>query len=308
MNPLVSIILPTYNNMDTIFNTIKSVMDQSYKRWELIIVDDGSDRSNEILLSQISSLNNKIKIYKNEHKGAAVARNEGIKRAKGKYIAFIDADDKFSKNFIAEGVKKLETYHADVAIYDYYRVSDHNKYLVKVGITPFNSYTACWNKMYKKKLWKDLYFPQGMTIEDLEVVPVAVGRATKRVKVSHAFYYYTNRYESITNSLSLKNELEVISAIALLNKNLRQFQVSVNKKEYASFINDFIYWHTINIAKSKDTFIKKRKVFNEIKKQIVKINGKIYFGGSNRFIFRKKIVLFNLKLGLYKIAIFFAEL
>ena len=65
MNPLVSIILPTYNNMDTIFNTIKSVMDQSYKRWELIIVDDVSDRSNEILLSQISSLNNKIKIYKN---------------------------------------------------------------------------------------------------------------------------------------------------------------------------------------------------------------------------------------------------
>ena len=90
---LVSVIIPVYNRMNTIIRAVNSVLNQTYENIEIIIVDDGStDKTLEIL----ESLNNKkINIFKQTHKGANAARNYGIKKANGKYIAFQDSDDEW---------------------------------------------------------------------------------------------------------------------------------------------------------------------------------------------------------------------
>ena len=96
--PKVSIILPNYNSSKTIVATINSILEQNYENWELIIVDDFSDKVTKNILSEYKKTK-KIKIfYLNKNKGAAYCRNLAIKKSKSYYIAFIDSDDLWKKN------------------------------------------------------------------------------------------------------------------------------------------------------------------------------------------------------------------
>ncbi len=108
--PLVSIIMPTYNNEKFIRESIESVIFQSYENWELIIVDDCSTDETENILKEYSYQHENITYIKlGINSGTAVARNLGIERAKGKYIAFLDSDDLWCKNKLALQIAFMET-------------------------------------------------------------------------------------------------------------------------------------------------------------------------------------------------------
>ena len=92
MNDLVSIIMPSYNTANFISDTIRSVIEQTYEIWELIIVDDCSTDNSELVITSFSD--SRIRYLKNEkNSGAAVSRNRALRVAKGKWIAFLDSDD-----------------------------------------------------------------------------------------------------------------------------------------------------------------------------------------------------------------------
>src|SRR5690554_971609 len=94
MNPLVSVIMPTYNSSSFVDESIKSVITQTYKNWELIITDDCSNDNTFSVVKKFESLDKRIKVYKLDvNSGAAVARNNSIKYANGHFIAFLDSDD-----------------------------------------------------------------------------------------------------------------------------------------------------------------------------------------------------------------------
>src|SRR5471030_150111 len=100
---LVSIIMPTHNSERYIEESINSVLNQTYKNWELIIVDDNSNDNTKNIVDNINKNCRKIKYTKfNENRGAAQARNEAINKAKGRFLAFLDSDDLWDE-------KKLET-------------------------------------------------------------------------------------------------------------------------------------------------------------------------------------------------------
>ena len=95
--PLISVIIPTYNRENIITRAIDSVIHQTYKNWELIIVDDGSkDKTEEVIKPYLK--NHKVSYHYQKNKGVCEARNYGIKKAKGEYIAFLDSDDEFEEN------------------------------------------------------------------------------------------------------------------------------------------------------------------------------------------------------------------
>lgn len=110
----VSIIIPTYNRADVIANSIQSILDQTYKQYELLIVDDGST---DDTASVIESLyNERIRYIKlPENKGVAAARNEGIRQAKYDYIAFQDSDDYWHKDKLEKQMDFL-TKHPEIAL------------------------------------------------------------------------------------------------------------------------------------------------------------------------------------------------
>ncbi len=104
--PLVSVVIPAYNYPDLLFNTIKSVISQSYKNFELLIVDDGSEVN---ITSAIESFqDSRIKYYRIKHQNANVARNYGIAKSKGKYIAMLDADDIWMETHIKDCLDSIK--------------------------------------------------------------------------------------------------------------------------------------------------------------------------------------------------------
>ena len=94
----VSIILPNYNSSKTIKETISSVLNQTYKNWELIIVDDNSDKKTKSILSKFKKFKKIKTFYLNRNKGVAYCRNLAIKKSKSYYLAYIDSDDLWKKN------------------------------------------------------------------------------------------------------------------------------------------------------------------------------------------------------------------
>lgn len=111
-NALVSIIIPTYNREKTIKRSVESVLQQTWDNIEVIVVDDGSTDKTKSIISQIQD--KRLKYYKIKNSGACAARNYGIKRANGQYIAFQDSDDYWYENKIEKQIWAINEYDVDI--------------------------------------------------------------------------------------------------------------------------------------------------------------------------------------------------
>lgn len=118
VSPLVSIIIPTYNAENYISETIRSIENQNYTNWELIIIDDGSKDSTKKLISKFALIDKRIKYFYQNNQGSPIAKNLGLSIAKGDYIQFLDADDIISYDKIFEQVLELENNPGHVAVCD----------------------------------------------------------------------------------------------------------------------------------------------------------------------------------------------
>jgi hypothetical protein len=119
--PLVSIVLPTWNSARGLRQVVASVQAQSYAGWELVVVDDGSDDDTRHVLEGLTTYDPRVSYVALEHGGAGRARNEGISRARGKYVAFLDSDRTWRPEFLRIMLQNLETHgwemaHAAVAV------------------------------------------------------------------------------------------------------------------------------------------------------------------------------------------------
>lgn len=116
-SPNVSIIIPTYNRADTVGRSVKSVLDQSYKDFEIIIVDDGSSDNTEEIIRQFQKHDDRIRFIRHSNnKGAGAARNTGIKASGGRYIAFQDSDDTWEPEKLEKQIQLFEQVPTEVGV------------------------------------------------------------------------------------------------------------------------------------------------------------------------------------------------
>lgn len=201
---LVSIIIPYYKKKNIIKTTIKSILSQNYKNYEVIIVYDDPDKSDLIYLNEIVKGNKKFKFIINKHNlGAGISRNKGIKNARGDYIAFLDADDTWKFNKLNSQIRFMENKGYDFTHTSYDILNSKNK---KVGsrkakdLTHQDLLKSCdiglSTVIVKKKYLKNNPFPSLKTKEDY----VLWLKLTKNKK----FYALKN---SLTSWRMLKNSL-----------------------------------------------------------------------------------------------------
>lgn len=139
MNDLVSIIMPLFNAENYVEEAIKSVINQTYRNWELIIVNDGSTDNSLQIVEKFQ--NSQIKIFSQENKGQCAANNFGFYQSTGNYLKFFDADDILSENMLDEQVKLLKQNPNDIISAKWGRFYDDN-------ISTFSlSYEECWKTM-----------------------------------------------------------------------------------------------------------------------------------------------------------------
>ena len=147
MQPLVSVITPMYNNEFVVQETLKSVQNQTYKNWELLLIDDASNDQTAELVEALVLHDKRMKLFKHsKNKGAAEARNFGTKMAKGKYIAFLDADDLWKANKLECQIEVLNTNTTDVCFGSYEHIDSKGESLKK---KVYALKTLTYNKLLK---------------------------------------------------------------------------------------------------------------------------------------------------------------
>lgn len=161
MNDVVSIIMPTYNCEKYIDRTIQSVINQTYKAWELIIIDDCSTDDTVKKLKQYLA-DNRIKLLQNiTNQGAALSRNTALRKAKGKWIAFLDGDDVWLPSKLERQINFMKNNDYKFSYTDY-RVNLNGKWLPYINTAP--------DKVTKRKLYNYCYFSTITVMYDREFV------------------------------------------------------------------------------------------------------------------------------------------
>lgn len=214
-NELISVIVPVYNVSDYLVRCVKSIINQTYRHLEIILVDDGSTDGSGKVCDNLSEQDNRIKVIHKENGGLSSARNAGLQMASGAFIGFIDADDWIEPDTYEYMLGLLKKYKAEVAdIECQYAYSDQdiikkNKEHIEVyqgkdvlwnyfdrGLKLQNSapYSVC-RKLYKRKKLEKKLFWEGKNSEDL-LFNYEVLKATEIIVISNQvkYHYFQNVY------------------------------------------------------------------------------------------------------------------
>ena len=229
--PKVSIILPNYNSTNTIVSTINSIIQQKYKYWELIIVDDCSDRTTKNILSKYKKIK-KIKIfYLKKNRGAAYCRNLAINKTKSYYIAFIDSDDLWKKNKLKLQIKfmKKNNYFFTYTNYKTFK----NKYSIKKTILVpkefnFDSFVrntsiATSTMIVKRSITNKIKFSNTKICEDYYYKC----QLLKRVGSAYCYPGCLTEYQIRNDSLQ-SSRIRNLYWIWKINKSLNQLNILSN--------------------------------------------------------------------------------
>ncbi len=196
---MVSIIIPCYNAEKTIKRCLESVISQTYKNIEIVIINDGSiDKTDSIIKKYIND--NRIKYYNRSNHGIGKTRNFGMKEATGEYITFLDSDDYLPNDAIDNLYKLAQKNKLDLVVSDYY-VDNKNIKSEKIKFFPitnvknnpnliFDINLAPWNKLYKKELIENIKFEENLKYEDAPFVIESIIKAKRIGKLDKETYYY----------------------------------------------------------------------------------------------------------------------
>lgn len=234
MNDLISIIVPIYKVEDYLEKCIKSILNQTYKNIEIILVDDGSPDGCGKICDDYAKKDERIKVIHKRNGGVSEARNYGIDIATGRYILFVDSDDFVDENMCETLIKESKKNDSDIVIGNFYAVRKNNCHINEMSLTD-NSVSltnlemikifflqwhpetfVVWNKLYKKELFdnkKNIRFPVGKIHEDIYILYKLYYIANKITVINKPLYYNVQRAGSIMNSFSDKNIVAYIECI-----------------------------------------------------------------------------------------------
>ena len=226
---LISVIVPVYNVDNYLRKCIDSLIVQTLKDIEIILVNDGSTDESIDICEEYKLKDNRIKVIHKENGGLSDARNKGIDIAKGKYISFVDSDDWINPQMLEKLYILASKYEADIVQGDYIKAYDEDIIVnnMSENIIKYNAeqildelysgnYTkniVVWNKIYKRELFNDIRFPKGKLHEDEFTTYKILHKANLIIDSNIPIYYYRQREGSIMNSDFNIKRLDLLEAL-----------------------------------------------------------------------------------------------
>ena len=223
--PKLSIIVPIYNVGAYVGKCIESIINQTYRNLEIILVNDGSTDDGGLISDEYSKKDDRIIICHQENQGLSMARNNGISVSSGDYLGLVDGDDWIEKEMYETLFKNIDEYDADISTCAESRVDKTGKiiqFIPSVKIEhdgteeiklfendkimetfllderPYKIGDGATNKLYKRHIFENIYFPKGKVYEDSHIMHLLIGRAKRLVMTNNSYYNYLNREGSIT--------------------------------------------------------------------------------------------------------------
>lgn len=279
----ISIIVPVYNTEKYLSKCLNSLIKQTYKDIEIIVVNDGSkDKSLEIA-KKFAKQDNRIKVFNKENGGLSSARNFGIEKASGEYIGFVDSDDYIKENMFEILYNMIKEANAKIAICGWYLVEDSQirtcnfkcKKLVLndeqaidmlLNHVSFDNF-AC-NKLFHRALFKDVIFPVGELLEDLSTIYKLIHEAKVIVVDSNPLYYYVLHSNSITSNLYKQVNPDSFKVFENRKNSLLSLYPKLSNKIKSNYFTASRNYFTISIHSSIRDKKFEKKMIKEMRKNI----------------------------------------
>ncbi|MBR6137619.1 MAG: glycosyltransferase [Bacilli bacterium] len=300
--PKFSIVIPVYNVEDYIKECLDSIMNQTFKDYEVIVVNDGTkDNSMDIVKKY------KVKTINQENGGLSAARNNGAKHAKGEYLLFIDSDDTIEPDLLKELNEatsdkpdlirfQIQEYYEDKSKKEFketgFNTCKGEKAFSKICKYHFveNAWSYCIKRSYYEK--EKYEFAKGMIHEDFGLMPLVIMKASRAKSIEYIGYNYRQRQNSIMSTVNYektkKKVNDFLEHYRFLTREIDK--TKLDSKIFKSFIANSLILK-ITELKGKDyreykKILKKEKVFDQIltdsfgrkiKKTLLKISPKMYY-------------------------------
>ena len=275
----ISIIVPIYKVEKQLDRCIKSILNQTFINFELILVDDGSPDNCGKICDEYKRKDKRVKVIHKENGGLSDARNTGLNIATGKYIGFVDSDDIIHPEMYERMYNCINKYNADIVQCKFKKfksIEDINK-LSNINNANIEYYTSkeaiidmidnnkinvnTWNKLYKRELFENERFPKGKIHEDEFLTYKLIYKSNKVAYINEELYYYYQNDNGIMNGSNLLKRLDRIEAL----EERSNFFLKYGDKDLYDKSNTALFF-----ALNKLYFIFKRN--KQLKKEITYIN------------------------------------
>ena len=245
---ILSVVSPVYNGAKYLEPFLRSVLQQSFPHFELIMVDDGSTDSSIEIIKTYQKKDSRIHLIGQNHKGAGSARNFGLSRAKGQYIIFLDCDDWFSEDFFKTMIDRIEADQSDIAICEFFIYNQQtgeteqfvipetgNQKIERTNLVFDIFEPNPWTKLYRVSFLKrnQLLFQEIPSCNDWSFGYTSLACAEKISVIREPLVYYRTKTNTSISSQRYKRTTDIVRAVLDLK---RQLQL---RGLYGSFKNGF---------------------------------------------------------------------
>lgn len=243
---ILSVVSPVYNGAKYLEPFLRSVLQQSFPHFELIMVDDGSTDSSIEIIKTYQKKDSRIHLIGQNHKGAGSARNFGLSRAKGQYIIFLDCDDWFSEDFFKTMIDRIEADQSDIAICEFFIYNQQTGEMEKSAIPEtgnqkiertnlvFDIFAPNpWTKLYRISFLKkkELLFQEIPSCNDWSFAYTSLACAEKISVIRKPLVYYRTKTTTSISSYRYKRTKDIVWAIKYLRQELKSRALFSQYKE-----------------------------------------------------------------------------
>ena len=276
-----SFIVPVYNTEKYLKKCLDSLVNQTYKDFEIIVVNDGSTDKSSSIISKYQKKYKNIIVINKENEGLSMARNRGVQKSSGKYIIFVDSDDYVSNKLLEEVDKKIDD--SDILRFqiatedeEYTKINEYHEegfesmcgYDAFRYLSSYHFVEPAWCYVIRKNYYIEnkFSFKKGVYHEDFGLIPYVIYKARKVKSIDYIGYHYVQRNGSIMNNNDYKKTVKKAFDMLEQYKTMRLFAKNINRKNN---LDDYFLSYISNsvIVKARELKKDEKKVYiNELKK------------------------------------------
>ena len=276
-----SFIVPVYNTEKYLKKCLDSLVNQTYKNFEIIVVNDGSTDKSSNIISKYQKKYKNIIVIDKENEGLSMARNRGVQKSSGKYIIFVDSDDYVSNKLLEEVDKKIDD--SDILRFqiatedeEYTKINEYHEegfesmrgYDAFKYLSSYHFVEPAWCYVIRKNYYIEnkFSFKRGVYHEDFGLIPYVIYKARKVKSIDYIGYHYVQRNGSIMNNNDYKKTVKKAFDMLEQYKTMRLFAKNINRKNN---LDDYFLSYISNsvIVKARELKKDEKKVYiNELKK------------------------------------------
>lgn len=281
---LITIVVPIYNTEKYLKKCIDSIISQTYKNIEIILVNDGSTDNSKKICEEYEKKDDRIKLINKKNGGQGSAKNVGIDAATGNYIGFVDSDDYIDEDMFETLYNLCIKNEADISMVAFNKVID-GKVMKTIDFNGetiiFDKFNAIkellldreiknysWNKLFKKEIYNDVRFSENLKYEDIEITVRLFEKINRLAYKKISKYYYVQRNNSTVNSKKYSNLKDYLTVTKQRYEYLKNKDILIEKYNALGFITNMIILYkdsvTYDIPELYNDFKNNYKLFCEL--------------------------------------------